>query len=1030
MGDKPSIQTFEDFRGLDYRASDITVDRFYARQIQNYEFGEGKTLVARGGFDPSGTGMRTYKLHTVSYFDQNTGATVQELLAIGGMVFRLKTFDVTIDYSGGTYGGYRHRWDSGNSRPVVDVTEGGVVQFTQRCDRLGHPPSGATTYENAYDFCSQINALSNFTCSLPPQSAKVNGGVLVSEGSGVATQAITVDSGHTLTAGDWVAIPVVSVSGFNIGMRFFQVSATTATTVTIYITRREDFSILDNSVIGPGMTHIAQLGRGSISNDALWTTSGHTLTFTYWDPIPWDSFPNELYRTVKDYEEGHQPFAHVQNDFGSNAFRIPNATNADQSCFIFTHKKSRPLTKTISSVDYYPEIDHIGKPFKYDGQSVYRAGVPPFQNILKYTTSGGSLTGAYKWSLRCVRKDFRGVITKGNPIHIYPPNPLEDTLSSEAPTFTIAPPWCLVPQDQVLIVNGNQTGVTTITVDTTSGKNFSLGDKVSLYDRSANRIADTDYITAFTATSITVQGTRDVNDNDAIIIKPYHGFAFRGGQPSGTYTSVNTIPMNTTHPHTIYVGDTVRIFTGIIYEERLVTGTTPTSITVDGPAVSGTANDTITVGWWYELYRTVAYGNTFYLESDNVYPSYVQIQRDWSSSVADADLGRAMDVPQIGREHDLPPTMSIGAVHQGLLVGSGDAENPNTVYYSDPALENPFEYFPATNAFDVPSKVPGNIAGIASDSDDRLAVFKPNAYYDVPGDLFQGSFVAVPVTEGDYGISSQASLAKIKGFTIGLGPLGFVAVKNGQLVETLSQDINPFFWNNDQLDLELAGGVNDYTNRTYKCSVGYQQGTANETNYVFTLDYENGFVWKTQKFGSSVTDDNRPFTWSVYNGKLYYQSISNHRDVSSGQPGTCVFVEVDFPSLTSDAGARFFDWKSTIQYIYEFSPQHLDDPSRYKEYQWLELYALALPFDGWTIDGTFANLTFNMTVEFFDPFATITESEIITFLNGTGIQKVKAPSGKYRAMYARLTTDFISDAPRLTGFDWIVAPSYRKEDHK
>ena len=75
-----------------------------------------------------------------------------------------------------------------------------------------------------------------------------------------------------------------------------------------------------------------------------------------------------------------------------------------------------------------------------------------------------------------------------------------------------------------------------------------------------------------------------------------------------------------------------------------------------------------------------------------------------------------------------------------------------------------------------------HIKMLISDTEDRLAVFKNNAYYDVPGDLDFNNFTSRAVAEGDYGISSHSSLLKVGGSLIGVGPLGFLGVSNGNLM--------------------------------------------------------------------------------------------------------------------------------------------------------------------------------------------------------------------------------------------------------
>jgi hypothetical protein len=148
---------------------------------------------------------------------------------------------------------------------------------------------------------------------------------------------------------------------------------------------------------------------------------------------------------------------------------------------------------------------------KYDSLRVYKAGLPAPASAASVSKLGsGSLTGTYKY-----RYFYRHIDAKGNVVEGNATAETETTLSSEDARLTLQNLQANTGfNTSQAVVNGAQSGVSTITVD--SGHTILVGDKVYFYDGSASEYT-TRNVTAVTATTIVVDGAIvDVADDDII----------------------------------------------------------------------------------------------------------------------------------------------------------------------------------------------------------------------------------------------------------------------------------------------------------------------------------------------------------------------------------------------------------------------------------------------------------------------------------------------------------------------------------
>lgn len=175
---------------------------------------------------------------------------------------------------------------------------------------------------------------------------------------------------------------------------------------------------------------------------------------------------------------------------------------------------------------------------KYDGLKVYRAGLPEGSIVSATPVTGAStLSDTYEYLLHYQQTDYRGNVTTG----------AQDIISDISPSSQDVDIVINNIQDStgfntdMAVVNGAQSSVTTITVD--SGHGLRVGDKVYVLDTSTStRIAELRAVTATTATTITIDGAAvDVTDNSIISVLAACLYRNKGAS-SGTFYALAVLP--------------------------------------------------------------------------------------------------------------------------------------------------------------------------------------------------------------------------------------------------------------------------------------------------------------------------------------------------------------------------------------------------------------------------------------------------------------------------------------------------------
>ena len=444
---------------------------------------------------------------------------------------------------------------------------------------------------------------------------------------------------------------------------------------------------------------------------------------------------------------------------------------------------------------------------------------------------------------------------------------------------------------------------------------------------------------------------------------------------------------------------------------------TATSIKVeDSSGYSIQDNSEISTGWTIVFLRTTAGGNQYYVLAEMPITGYASI--DLVDNVTDAVLIAGVQYQEVetGKEHNAPPACSLVCQHQGGLVVARGFSAPNSVSFS---TADGLEYFPtASNSLDVPSTQHGPITAIASDTADRLAVSKSRSLFSAVGDLDSGNFSIETISEGDYGISSQASLVRIKNSLVGLSSLGYIAIKDGQIDPFLFRELNTRIINQGYLT-EWAVAVNDYTNRNYICSI------PTSSSYVsHVIDYSRPEVRTFDRSYPSGLDQNGGM--AMLGSDLYHFSAT----APYAQAKRLYRFNGDAPTGSSN-GNSFIDYLSAISYILESNPISLDDPGLLHTPVRIRVWSLPNDYvqEGW--------VPFSLQVEGgCSPLASYcggtspgaTNSTVSFATTNDVFKDVKLTPLKTHFYIVRLTTNTIRQSPFVTGYEVMYAENYEKED--
>lgn len=1025
MPNKIFLKSFEDFRGISYQLSDLTLDNKFFRDLQNYRRSLGNSLRGRSGFQIVGQKGKFVGLHEHNFASLTTGATVQQLITINENFWRLASgelvvtrtagstsvdWNLKLDFATATFRFVLNQGGApvtlthpvtGEANPYLDLGNGLEEEQTP----TNFPTTGLITL---LDLQQAIDNTANFSCAAIAATARVNGNQ-----SGVTT--ITVDAGHTVVQRSLLYFWDHLTDTLTVRI----VLSVTATTIT-FDTSFPAVDVLDNQVLGIGAAPAAGIYTRPTSVGT--TTNPQNVTYWYWEWIPHNMHPrNKIGNTLSNFFPLEQYWANrtlVQNT-------KPSFLSANRAAYI--------AAKSANSTTVTPFTNSV---WKYDGQAAYRAGVPAFKgsHLLTAFLAAGALTGLYKWAFRYVYKDKNGIEYAGTSSLSHPYYLWEVGQQLAAQQCTIAiplAPFC-VEADKIAKVNGAQVGVITITVD--AGFKLKAGDYIYFIDRSTTAPTFRQ-ITSTGATTITISGgVVNVSDDDLLVKDANLLYNLGGARVNGAQNNVRTVTVF--DRHNIFVGDIIFFYDAkrARYTERTITGVTDTTVAwdVSEDDVNVTANAYFVKNFKIEIYRTKANGDIYYLlDTVQNYPDiYDDIYCLYADNTLDSALQIPLDAPDPSEliDDDPPPKCGLIASHQGLNVFADIENQPNTIAFSK---SDNIEGVPvASHYFDVPSQIGGAISAIASDNDDRLAAFKPTAYYDISGDLDALAFSIRAVAEGDYGISSQASIAKIRGALLGVGPSGPIAVKNGVLNTDFGFDVRPLLQGNrDNLIFEAAVAINDYTKEIYQLYIPSGTNGPNGSIAFSSLGHLI-YQYKNQKemwanWSFDLTNFQNIAGYGIVSVQSYEGSVVRNRtllhyligaNASSMQGRVVRELDESFDTFA------YCDNHLAIPYGIRTVFEHLGEPSINKQFTWVKAYCLyPIPEDSLAVNFQFLVNTYrNFTQTSADSTFTW------TFQGSSPLeQKGKFKIMKMRSVQLYLVTNALGQCPQLTGLEYITEANYK-----
>lgn len=336
----------------------------------------------------------------------------------------------------------------------------------------------------------------------------------------------------TLTAVAAGASPLISVAE-DLGVGYDEASSMSVTALAAIINAAD--ARLTATVTGDGSVPAAFLG---ITREHDLYLGSKTLECAYWEDI---------------------------NDTVTNPFSTFYAARNDSDFEIMSgFVGSNVLYLSGGGYDYV---------HKYDGQTLYRAGLPDVASLATALGSATGITGTnYLYAARYIQYDAAGNIIEGNLL--FTENELDAT--DDKINVTVANVLAGTGfNTNGAVVNGAQTTQTTLTVD--SGHTMQVDDTAYFYDAvSADYVERT--VTAIAATTITISGAAVTVADNAVISNNLRIGLFRSKTSAVTPTEwyyLAEIPNDSFNATQVYVDAVADASLGPILIEPLTDRTAP-----------------------------------------------------------------------------------------------------------------------------------------------------------------------------------------------------------------------------------------------------------------------------------------------------------------------------------------------------------------------------------------------------------------------------------------------------------------------
>lgn len=1026
MAVKTFRQFFNTFKGVHERFTHLTRPLEYSVQCNNLILDSQNNLTDRYGrrqfaqtsvspLTSSTIKLPTYGLHNYRYQALDGTGEIEEVIGISNHFFRLKKGTITFQYTGSGTGTVSHYMDSSGFLNFGAAVNG--VNVYDIADVTWGPLSASVTLGALKD---GIEANANWTVTISGY-AKVNG----TQSGRNFNNAITVDSGHTIT----VATDRATMLGYystngtpDLGYDFATVVETGAT--TLRVKPKSSVAVIDltdNAYLGTGLLDMTIL---PYFNNIDVKTSAKTYDFYYWERVPWGSDKDPtvdcLSTTTSWLMSPLLTSVSNSNNIryfpGSPEFQNYKLVTYDNCVYTAAQGNAGQL-KTYNVFTSTQTVGRKSGLLQYDGQSWHQA-IMPVANFSLSDGGSGSLTeGVYKYIARLKFIDYQENEHYG-----------EDTISAEGEPRSIT----LAASKLVSLDFSNLATIT----------NSSPAPKTPL----RTNVADGYQVfTANTPVNIAVLSGSDTDRQYGLYI-------------GDTAAFVNA--------------DTNQIVRAKVTAINYVSATSYT-ITITPPENGSIANGAlISNNYVYEVFRTEPNNNQFYYVAEiPIAPSLTQSYKDNNVSVSANAL---YDGPFTGAfRRDVPPQLSTLEEHQGLLIGAGDPDRPNSLYWCN--ADDPWNWSASTNELTVTPGGRGPISAIASSDDNTFGVFGNKGVSFIAGDFASGALSEVKRYEGDVGCPSRHGAVKIRDSLWWLSNSGLRSATGAILNPPADNFIATVSRQDYQLKFNEAIETENSTKKLVKKCVA-----VNNTDSQYA-------IWCIPSFNKNSTTPKIVFP-GVYSKILYvdYQNNFFSTWTHSGGPlvpygllypvgGACVFkgklltlgyVDVNVSGSGLIQGALFTElgdygrWSTTGQFhlwnFYEFTGgithalqtafDHLGDPSVDKQFLRLKIYT-EVPLEPESETELFHR--WNTRLITYKNFFSSTYSSnygtdtTITFTDSQDYEQVaKLLSEKARAMqfYFSGTTSQNSLAggadgtisgvgpPVFTGIEYEVALDYKKEE--
>lgn len=1034
-------KNFENFAGVDLRSSDLTRKENLARSCKNGELSNGMGLRKRDGFKIVGQAGAFFKGGKISKYDRETGEITTEILGLAHHLFRLKRSSITVTrVAGSTTWDLRIADNSPTSPDQTLILEQGGSTYASLALSTPLAAPNDPGYTTIWGIAATISPTANFSCTFPLNSAEV-----LSVASSYVYN-ISTTFGNTLpTVSDVLphltSLPnIPGISGVpslqdDCKLLAAEIVATTASTVSF--SQVIGSVVLANCypfILGPGGTPAASLTNADIETV---DSNTKTISFYYWEPVPYFSsrMPTNSAcytgRMTPPVPYGTETVVPVQVNVYTtggvlaNVKQLPVLLGANNNAYVFSWGRG-DIQSTVPETTKEP---HDGFPYKYDGQSFYRAGLPK----PSFSVASVGVTDIAQRSFIAVAEftDNNGVLIESQPS-----DPLEGEYGTDCDfNFRIPFNWQVKAYDSVSVA-GTPSSFTCLNAISDTAQ---VSDRVIVQNNAGRidspKVTGVNKTTGVITTDSGLTGTVALNSPIGLVDGASLGFKLASAKI--TAGTVNSATITVGFHSSIEIGDIVYVWdmnapitggdtiSATVINKQATTLTLDKVVTTDITIPETSYVSTVAVSF----YRTKAGGNLHYRIKKFPVPSWCGAtiyELLVSDGVADANLGEQLIEPEIGKERDLPPKAAIGCLHQGTIVYTDIAGQPNTIAWADTA--SGLEAVPlASNYADVPSTDSGSVTAAFSDSEDRLIVAKPAELFSVTGDLIGGLFSAQTMSSDGVGISTQSSLVRVKNGTVAYGENGPILIQQGQVFTIFANGVYPAFkrLSAERLSKGCAFLDKDKRRVIFVPSVLIDQtpssGDPGDTMWVF--DYGNEGIWwdwetgvEQQWGGGGVYDDGDFFVFS-HNLKasgITYPSI-----------GGC-FKRLAEPLDTgSNTLANYHDNYSPVEWEWVPAWEALGDPNANKSFVRVRFFSFYNPLDE---DAKTVSLsTFTTYKNYYAGAAHFTSS--VNFATTAQFEEtIKLRSDKMRAIQFKLTNSQFNKSPHISGYEIEVTTDYAKDD--